>query len=209
MVWSQFSIVVQFWVHFVNSVLDNSSWDKISYSSTKKSPTCEEGGAHLRIIFCHLLTNFEKPEKSDFSKNEKNCWRYHHFTFVYQKPQSYEVQFLRYEVRENFLSFWAIFCPLNPLPPNNPENQNSEEMKKAFVDVIILNLCNKKHDHMMYGYSDMEFSRRQYFVISGRFLLFCPTIDCEDLNSQKCKKTPGDIILLHVCTISQDHMHPW
>ena len=73
MVWSQFSIVVQFWVHFGNSVLDNSSWDKISYSSTKQSPTCEEGGAHLRIIFCHLLTNFEKPEKSDFSKNEKNC----------------------------------------------------------------------------------------------------------------------------------------
>ena len=127
---------------------------------------------------------------------------------MYQKPQSYEVQLLRYEVRENFLSFWAIFCPLNPLPPNNLENQNSEEMKKAFVDVIILNLCNKKHDHMMYAYSDMEFSHRQYFVISGRFLLFCPTIDCEDLNSQKCKKTPGDIILLHVCTINQDHMHP-
>ena len=188
MVWSQFSIVVQFWVHFGNSVLDNSNWDKISYSSTKNSHTCEEGGAHLRIIFCHLLTNFEKPEKSDFWKNEKICWRYHHFKFVYQKPQSYEVQLLRYEVRENFLSFWTIFCPLNPLPPNNLENQNSEEMKKAFVDVIILNLCNKKHDHMMYAYSDMEFSRRQYFVISGRFLLFCLTIDCENLNSQKCKK---------------------
>ena len=29
-------------------------------------------------------------------------------------------------------------------------------MKKAPRDVIILNLCNKKHDHMMYAYSDME-----------------------------------------------------
>ena len=79
-----------------------------------------------------------------------------------------------------FLSFWAIFCPLNLLPPNNPENQNSEEMKKAFVDVIILNLCNKKHDHMMYAYSEMEFSHRQFFVISCYFLLFCPTIDREN-----------------------------
>ena len=28
--------------------------------------TCEEGGAHLRISFWHLLINFEKPEKSEF-----------------------------------------------------------------------------------------------------------------------------------------------
>ena len=26
---------------------------------------------------------------------------------------------------------------------------------------------------------------------------------------KKCKKTPGDIILLHMCTINQDHMHSW
>ena len=37
----------------------------------EKSHTCEEGGAHLRISFWHLLMNFEKPEKSEFWKNEK------------------------------------------------------------------------------------------------------------------------------------------
>ena len=37
-------------------------------------------------------------------------------------------------------------------------------MKKASEDVIILNLCNKKHDQMMYAYSDTEFNRH--------FLLF-------------------------------------
>ena len=42
---------------------------------------------------------------------KKNCWRYHHFTHAYQKPQSYEVQFLRYTVKQNFLWFWVIFCP--------------------------------------------------------------------------------------------------
>ena len=31
---------------------------------------------------------------------------------VYQKTQSYEVQFLRYGVKQNLLSFWAIFCPM-------------------------------------------------------------------------------------------------
>ena len=32
----------------------------------KKSHKCEEGGAHLRISFWHLLMNSAKPEKSEF-----------------------------------------------------------------------------------------------------------------------------------------------
>ena len=122
-------------------------------------------GAHLRISFWHLLMNFEKPKKSEFWKNEKkkkNCWRYHHFTHVYQKPQSYEVQFLRYGVRQFFLVIFGHFLPLFSPLPNNPENQNFEKMKKASGDVIILNLCNKKHNQMMYAYSDMECERYKF-----------------------------------------------
>ena len=38
--------------------------------------------------------------------------------------------------------------------------------------------ATKKHDHMIYAYSDMEFlHRHNFFVISGHFLLFCATID--------------------------------
>ena len=39
----------------------------------EKPHTCEEGGAHLRISFWHLLMNIEKPEIPEFWKNEKNC----------------------------------------------------------------------------------------------------------------------------------------
>ena len=60
-------------------------------------------------IFCPLLFNFWKNEK-------KNTWRYHHFTEVYYKWQSYDIWFLRYEVQQTyFLSFWAIFCPFTPI----------------------------------------------------------------------------------------------
>ena len=104
---------------------------------------------------------------------------------MYQKLQSYEVKFLRYRVRKNFLSFSAIFCPFTT--PNNPENQNFEKMKKASGDVIILNLCNKKHNHMMYAYSDMECDRH-FRPFSALFLHSWP---------QKLKF--GDIILLHMC----------
>ena len=71
-------------------------------------------------------------------------------------------------------NFFAVY-----LLPNNPENQNFEKMKKASGDVIILNLCNKKHNQMMYAYSDMECDR-QFFFILGHFLLFYPTIDPEN-----------------------------
>ena len=109
--------------------------------------TCEEGGAHLRISFWHLLVNFEKPEKSEFWKmKKKKCWRYH-FKHVHRKPQLYEV-YGSWDIEWDkiFLSFWTIFCsppPFRP-PPNNPKNQNFEKMKKASGYVIISHLHTKK-----------------------------------------------------------------
>ena len=57
-----------------------------------------------------------------------NYGSYHHFTHVYQKPQSSEVWLLRYGVRYFFLSFWGQFLPFDP--PNNPKNQNSHQNEK-------------------------------------------------------------------------------
>ena len=68
---------------------------------------------------------------------------------VYQKSQSYNVQFLRYRVtRTEFFVILGHFLAL--YPSNNPENQNFEKMKKAPGDVIILHTCTKNHDHMTY-----------------------------------------------------------
>ena len=58
----------------------------------------------------------------------------------------------------HFGSFFALFPP----SLNNPENQNFEKMKKASGDIIILGLCNKKHNHMMYAYSDMDCDRHNF-----------------------------------------------
>ena len=49
-------------------------------------------------------------------KWKKNCCRYHHFTQVYQKPQSYEVQFLRHRVRQTeFFVILGHFLQFYPL----------------------------------------------------------------------------------------------
>ena len=109
-----------------------------------------------------------------------------------------------------------IFCHFGPFfaflphPPDNTENQNFEEMKKAFEDVIILNLCNKKHDHKMHAYSDMECSHRHNFLsFQTIFCSFAPLLIPKINIWKKSIKTPRDIILLHMCTMNQNQMYPW
>ena len=49
--------------------------------------------------------------------------------------------------RQNFLSFWAMFCPFTPL--STQKIQNFEKMKTP-GDIIILHMCTKNHDHMLF-----------------------------------------------------------
>ena len=48
-----------------------------------------------------------------------------------------------------------VFCHFGSLlpfdTPNNPENQNSEKMKKMPGEIMILHLCTTNNNHMMYG----------------------------------------------------------
>ena len=77
----------------------------------------------LKLVFIGHFLPFYPPPKIPKNQNFENmkkkekCWRYHHFTQVYQKLQSYEVQLLRHGVRQKefffFLSFWAIFYHFN------------------------------------------------------------------------------------------------
>ena len=61
-------------------------------------------------------------------------------------------------------------------------------MKKGSGDVIILHVCTKNHDHMMYGSWDMECDRQFFFVILGHFLPFYLTNNPNNQNLEKKKK---------------------
>ena len=58
---------------------------------------------------------------------------------------------------------------------------------------------------MMYGSWDMECDR-QTFSSFWTTLPFYPTNNPKNLNFEKNKKMPGDIIILHTCTINENHM---
>ena len=100
----------------------------------RKNHTREEGGNISEFPFGIYWGTLKNPKNENFEKNGKKILETSFFTHVYQHPQSYEVQFLRYGMRQIFLSFCTIFCPLplSPPPPlNNPENQNFEKKKKS------------------------------------------------------------------------------
>ena len=101
-----------------------------------------------------------------------SIWRYHHFTQVYHKWQSFDVWFLRYEARQTeFIVILGHFLPF--YHTNNPKNQNFQKMKKTPGDIIILHLCTTNYDawFMRRGAQQTEF-----FVTLGYFFPFIPSL---------------------------------
>ena len=130
---------------------------------------------------------------------KKNYWRYHHFTCVYQKSQSYDVRFLRYRVRHNFLRFWSIFFSFIPLMI--PKMKTLKQWKKMPGDIILLHIRTINEDHVIYGH--IRCNRQNFLSFWAIFFHFHPPNDPENQTFEKLKKT--DIIILHMCTINDNH----
>ena len=102
-----------------------------------------------------------------------------------------------------FLSFWAIFCHFTPLTVWKIKTLKKRKRKKHLEMSSFYTVHQKSQSY------DVCFLRdgvwQTSFVILGHFLHFYPNIDPKYENLKKCKKT-GDIILLLMCTIYEDHM---
>ena len=105
--------------------------------------------------------------------------------------------------RQNFLSFWAIFCPFTLYGPRKSKFWKN---KKKSEDNIILQMCTINDSHMIYGSWDMECNGHNFFVTSDHFLPFYPLTTQKNHNFVKMKKTSEDVIILHMCTTNDNHM---
>ena len=84
-------------------------------------------------------------------------------------------------------------------PPNSPKNQNFEKMKKNPGDIIILHMCTKNYDQMMYGSWDMVHDRCNcYFSFWSIFCPFTPLTN-EKIKILKKWKTLLEISLFYIC----------
>ena len=130
-----------------------------------------ERGRLKLVILGHFLPFYlpKNQTNQNFEEILKTCWIYHHFTQVYQKPQSYHKWFRRNGVRQT--EFFVILGHFLPFPPtNDPENQNFENKKKIPWD-ILLQMCTINEDHMMYGSWNIRYDTHNFLLF---WTIFCP-----------------------------------
>ena len=94
--------------------------------------------------------------------------------------------------------YFGLFFAL--LPPNNPENQNFEIIKKTPVDIIISYMCtiNENHDVWFLRY---EVQQTELFVILGHFLApFYPTNNLKNQTFEENKQRKlREIVSFYTC----------
>ena len=112
--------------------------------------------------------------------------------------------------RHNFLSFWVIFRPFTPPIPLIISKIKILKKKKWKKSLEILTfytyMCTINEDHMIYGSWNIRCDRQKLLSF---WAIFCPfsLTTTQKIIILKLKKTPGDIIILYICTINDNMMY--
>ena len=97
---------------------------------------------------------------------------------------------------QNFVSFWTIFWT------PHLTTQKIKILKKWTKCLEILSFCIFA-PYIMYGSWDMERNGQNFLSFWSLFFLFT---HLKNKNFERMKKTPGDITILHTCTIHENQM---
>ena len=148
------------------------------------------------VILGHFLT-FKLPynlKNQNFEKMKKNPWIYYHSTLGYPKWWSYDVWFRRNGALQT--EFFVIL--------DNPENQNFEKNEKNACRCY--DFTHVYHKLKSYNVCFLRYVVwRHFFLILNHFLPFHSSNNHENQNFEKMKKMPVDVIILHMCTINENH----
>ena len=113
------------------------------------------------LAFIDELWNFWKIRI--LKKWKKHCWRYHHFKHLYQKPQSYEVKFLRYGVWQIFFVILGHFLPFYPPPPYPPITSQKTNFWKKHLQMSYFKLVQQKAQS--YGVCLLRYGEQQTILL--------------------------------------------
>ena len=109
--------------------------------------------------------------------------------------------------RQNFLSFWVIFCPFHTPPLMIPKIKILKKYeKKKPENIILLYMCTINEDHMIYGSWDIRCNKQKLLSFWAIFCPLSPLITWKIKIWKLKRKPPGDIVILHICTINDNHM---
>ena len=142
---------------------------------------------------------------------KKNTWRYHYFTPVYQKSWWYDLQFLRYGVRQSVTNWWlwSIFCPFTPPPPPTVllKTQDIRILKKwkQLLEISSFYTSVPKTTITWGMVPEMWSETYRIFCYFGPFFALFPLPppkknNPENQNFENTKKVSREVIILHMCT---------
>ena len=154
------------------------------------------------VIFCPF--NPLTTRKIKILKLRKNTRRYYHFTHLHHKWQSYDVWFLRYGVQQT--EFFVILDRFLSSPAPHPYGpRRSKFWKYEKSTWRCYHFTNVYLKWQSYDVSLLRHGVQQTecFVILDCFMPFKPP---NNWKNQNFEKTPGDIIILYMCTINDNHM---
>ena len=99
----------------------------------------------------------------------------------------------------HFGPFFALFLPLQP------KKSKFWKTEKNVWRYHFTHVYHKRDNHMMYGSWDMERDGHN-FLSFWTVLPFYPPNNPKNQNFEKMKKAPGDITILHMFTINDNHI---
>ena len=208
--WSQFTNMLgHIWNPKISHGLQFSQWNCVRWNSI-------------------ILTT----QKTKILKNEKSIWRCHHFKLEQQKTRLNDVCLLRYGVQGKFLSFEAIFCSFTPLLTLKikiwkkckthleillfytyaPEikiiwceiqSENHKVFLSFWAIFCTLTLLTEKSKF----WKNKENLQRYYHftLVYHKWRSYDVWLCFEKMKTKKGKNA-RDIIILHKCTINNNHM---
>ena len=139
-------------------------------------------------------------------KNKKICWIHHHFTHVYQKSHTWcIVSGIRSETDIILCHIGQFFALLPTHPPPNDHKNHNFEKKCLEILSFYTYMCTTNEDHMIYGSWYIRCDRQKFSLFWPIIYPFSPLTTWK-IKILTLKKTPGDIIILHISTINDNHM---
>ena len=119
------------------------------------------------------------------SKNDKEPWRYHHLTQLYQKSWSYALLFLRYGMTNVIVIFhFELFFAL--IPPYQPKKWKFHKNGKKPWRYHLTQVCQKSWSYAVLFLRHGEWQMWLLFFILDYFLPFYPFF--KSLKNQNLKK---------------------
>ena len=172
--------------------------------STTDRHFCQFG--HFWVILCHFLPFYptNKPQNQNFQKEKKNYLEMS--TFYTCVPKIMIIWCMLPEIWSTTVTFLCHFGPffaftsLTTLKTKIWKNIKNPLRYYPFT-----------HMHHTWRWYDVWFLRyrawqKEFFVILGHFSTSDIPNNLKNQNFEKMKKNSGNIIILNMCTINENHM---